>query len=164
MRKLYQINEDLENIIEQARIEAEENDGIVSDELFQAIEELGIEREQKIEGVALHVKSIDAYLDSIKKEEDRLKKLKLAASKERDGMKLFLSNALMGEKFSTTKCNIAFRRSVATIIEDENALPTKFIEVKFTSSPDKAAIKKAINAGEEVAGAYLQENKNISIK
>lgn len=164
MRKLYEINGDLENLIEQARIEAEENDGIVSDDLFKAIEELGIERDEKIEGVALHIKEVNAYLVSIKNEEDRLRKIKLAASKEIDGLKLFLSNALSGEKFTTEKCNISFRKSVATIIEDENIIPKEYIKEKVTTSPDKTAIKNAINAGKEIPGAYLQENKNITIK
>ena len=47
---------------------------------------------------------------------------------------------------------------------DEKALPADFVVETVTTKPDKTAIKKAIQAGEDVTGASLVENRNIQIK
>ena len=46
--------------------------------------------------------------------------------------------------------------SVSVCIMDEAAIPSQLCTVKTTTAPDKAAIKKQIEAGEIVPGAELQ--------
>ena len=53
---------------------------------------------------------------------------------------------------------------VAAQIDDEGALPSDFVTTTVTTKPDKTAIKKAIQAGQAVAGAVLVENQNLQIK
>ena len=53
---------------------------------------------------------------------------------------------------------------VAAQIDDEGALPPDFVTTTVTTKPDKTAIKKAIQAGQAVAGAVLVENQNLQIK
>ena len=45
-----------------------------------------------------------------------------------------------------------------------SALPPDFVTTTVTTKPDKTAIKKAIQAGQAVAGAVLVENQNLQIK
>ena len=47
---------------------------------------------------------------------------------------------------------------------DTNELPKEFKTIKVTETPDKTAIKKAIEQGQEVAGCELVENLNLQIK
>ena len=65
-------------------------------------------------------------------------------------------------KFSVTK--IGFRKSTQVQIDDEGALPPDFVTTTVTTKPDKTAIKKAIQAGQAIAGAVLVENQNLQIK
>ena len=68
------------------------------------------------------------------------------------------------DKVETAKVRVSFRKSVSVNIEDEGALPADFIVETVSTKPDKTAIKKAIQAGQEIAGATLIENRNIQIK
>ena len=60
--------------------------------------------------------------------------------------------------------SISFRESVQTVIDDAEQLPKEYLKEKITYTPDKTAIKAAIQNGEEVAGAHLEKVKNIQIK
>ncbi|WP_256346815.1 siphovirus Gp157 family protein [Pseudomonas gingeri] len=51
------------------------------------------------------------------------------------------------------------------VIDDEKSIPDDFVSVKVTSAPNKAAIAKALNDGQEVPGAHSEIGKSsISIK
>lgn len=64
----------------------------------------------------------------------------------------------------TARTKIGFRKSTQVQIDDEGALPPDFVTTTVTTKPDKTAIKKAIQAGQAVAGAVLVENQNLQIK
>ena len=65
---------------------------------------------------------------------------------------------------TTETARISFRKSIQVQIDDEAALPADYVTTTVTTKPDKTAIKKAIQAGEDVTGASLVENRNIQIK
>lgn len=56
------------------------------------------------------------------------------------------------------------RKTVSTVIEDEKAIPSKFVTIVQTEKINRTEIKDAIKHGEEVPGAYLVENINLKIK
>ena len=68
------------------------------------------------------------------------------------------------DKVETARTKIGFRKSTHVQIDDEGALPPDFVTTTVTTKPDKTAIKKAIQAGQAVAGAVLVENQNLQIK
>ena len=49
-------------------------------------------------------------------------------------------------------------------IADDADLPTRFISQKIVVSPDKKALKAALESGEEVAGVSLVRSTSLSIK
>jgi len=55
------------------------------------------------------------------------------------------------------------RKSSQVIVEDVNSLPEKYKTIKVTEAADKASLKKALAAGEEIEGVYIQENLNLKI-
>ena len=57
-----------------------------------------------------------------------------------------------------------FRKSVQTIIDDLDQVPKQYKTVKVETTPDKTAIKKAIQEGEIIEGAHLEEKNNLQIK
>ena len=73
---------------------------------------------------------------------------------------------LAGEKFTTPKVAVSWRKSEAVEIgmsffsTDANE---RFLRYK-EPDPDKAAIKAALKAGEEITGAELVTNLNMTIK
>ena len=87
-----------------------------------------------------------------------------AALNKADSLKNYLTYALQGQKFSTARCAVSFRKSEAVEILDEASIPQNYVVETVSTKPDKKTIKEAIKAGQEVAGCRLVENLNLSIK
>lgn len=58
----------------------------------------------------------------------------------------------------------SFRKSKAVEILDEAQIPAEFMRETVKIEPDKTAIRKAIESGQEVAGAKIEERQNLQIK
>ena len=58
----------------------------------------------------------------------------------------------------------SFRKSKAVYVFDESQIPAEFMCERVTVVPDKTAIRKAIESGQEVAGAKIEERQNLQIK
>lgn len=154
MATLYEINSALLECVD-------EETGEVID--FERLNELLMERDEKIEKVALWIKNLDALAVSIKAERDALDKRMKAAENKSKLLRGWLGNALDGQKFETAKVRVSFRKSESTEI-DENVLDKKWFREKTSYTPDKTAIKNAIKEGQTVAGARIVINQNIQIK
>lgn len=129
------------------------------------LEGLGVEG--KIEDYCHVISQFNADVVMFDNEIARLAAKKDAANKGIERMKSALSDYLQATNTEKTKAGtftLSFRKSEAVVITDEAALPTKYLRTKTTITPDKTAIKKAINSGETVEGAVLQEKKNLQIK
>jgi hypothetical protein len=124
---------------------------------------LQIEREEKLENVALWIKDLKAEVEALKAEKQAFADRQKAAENKAESLKKWLSDALAGEKFKTTKVAVSFRKTKSVQVDNVFDLDDSF--VKYAEpTPDKTAIKKAIEAGQEVTGATLVENVSISVK
>lgn len=136
--------------------------GEVIDE--EALNALHMERSAKVESVALWIKNLNAEAAACKAEKAAFAEREQKATKKVESLKKWLSDALAGQKFSSDKCAVSFRRSAAVTVFDEAALPAEYVAEKITKSPDKTAIKAAIKSGIEVPGAALVDSLSVSVK
>lgn len=123
--------------------------------------------EGKIESVACYIKNLEAFTGNLKAEEANMAERRKSAERKVDNLKKYLTSCLDAvgrDKVETPKAKISFRKSFAVNIIDEDSIPSEFVVETVTTKPDKTAIKKAIQSGEEVTGASLIENRNIQIK
>lgn len=128
---------------------------------------LGIARNDKIESIALYIKNLEAEASAIELEEVNLKARRKQKENKATKLRTYLTNsmALFGnKKFETPKVALSFRTSNRVEIDNMELIDKKFIKEKIEYTPDKTAIKKAIDNGETVAGAHIKEVKNIQIK
>jgi hypothetical protein len=56
------------------------------------------------------------------------------------------------------------KKPASVVILDSVTLPPEFLRVKTTTEPDKAALKKAIEAGVLVEGVSLQQGYRLAVK
>ena len=124
---------------------------------------LMMERDEKIEKVALWIKELKAEAEALKAEKQSFADRQKAAENKIESLKKWLADALNGEKFKTTKVAVSFRKTKSVDVPDIFALDENYIKYAEPTA-DKAAIKKAIEAGETVKGAQLVENVSVSIK
>lgn len=130
----------------------------------EALEALNMQREQKLENIACWIKNLRSDEAALKAEADAFKARAQAAQRKRESLERYLSNVLGGEKFTTSRCAVSFRKSASVEVMDIAALPETYLRQKTTIEPDKTAIKEALKSGQEVAGCRIVENLNISIK
>lgn len=124
---------------------------------------LQMEREQKIESVALWYKNLLSDAAQYAAEEAVFKKKKQAAEAQAERLKAFLQDALHGDKYKSARVNIYYSSSNRVVVDDVLNLPPRFVKFK-EPEPDKLAIKDAIKNGEEVSGAHIESNRSIIIR
>ena len=135
------------------------------EELKKALDSLAEERKQKISNVACWYKSLVAEANAIKEEKQKLAKRQAACENKAENLKKYLEYALQGEKFKDARVNITYRptKSVGFIPDyDYSKLPPEF--QKVTIEPKKTEIKKAIESGVEIPGAFIEEKVSTIIK
>ena len=120
--------------------------------------------------MACWVKNLSAEADAIREEENRLVKRRKAAETKAANLKAWLLAAMTNEdgttdKLKTGRVAVSVKRNPpSTVVDDEEMLPWEYKTVKQIVAQDKAAIKAAILAGEEVPGAHLEYGRSVVIK
>lgn len=129
----------------------------------EQLQELQMERQQKIESVALWHKNLLSDAAAYKAEKDAFAEKERKAKEAAERLKAWLADALQGEKFKSQRVSVTFRSSSRVVVDDVLNLPPRFVKFK-DPEPDKAAIKDAIKNGEEVNGARIESSQSIIIK
>ena len=134
---------------------------------FEALDKLNMARETKLENVAMWVKNLVAESKAIREEEKALAERRRAAESKAERLEKYLDQTLSGEKFSTAKVAISYRKSRAVEIADE----ATFIAIADTAyivpqppKIDRKAVGDALKGGAVIVGATLVERNNIQIK
>lgn len=163
MASLYEIDNAIANFVP----EVDEFTG----ELLNAdiLDMLNMERDTKIESIALYIKNLNALAADIKAEKDNLAERLKSTERKADSLKEYLASALNGEKFETGKCKVSYRKSSQVMLSENFAEWAKqnapdLVQVKVEYKPDKTAIKEAMLDGKEVKYATLIENTNLILK
>ena len=135
----------------------------------EKLDELQMERDAKIENVALWIKGLKAEAEAIKNEKQALAERQRVAENKAESLKNWLAYALNGEKFKTAKCSISYRNSESVEVTEEGleALMRDHEDLLTykTPEPNKKAIKDAIkNDGLTVAGVQLLQKTSTIIK
>ena len=167
MRKLYEINKSIEDLLNAI---TDPDSGEVTDP--EALDNLLLEREEKIESVILYYKDVQAELSAVGNEINALNQRADKLENTANGLKIYLSKALEGQNFKTSKCEVKYRKSESVEVTPEFvewAYSQKddmspYITHKESDVPNKVEIKKLLKAGGSLPYCKLVENQNISIK
>lgn len=161
--KLYEINEELRSLMEMVSVD-EETGEVLGDIDFDRINDLVLERDEKIENIALFIKELRAEIEAMKTEVKKFNErigVKTNKIKSLSNYLDFILTGMHSTRFETSRVVVSYRKSEAVEVE-ENRLPKKYMKVEL--SPDKTMIKNLIKSGQTVRGAHLIERRNIQIK
>ncbi len=144
----------------------DEETGEIKD--YEAFEELQMQKEEKIENTALWYKNLVAESKAIREEEKALVERRKSLENKAENLKNFINRTLDGNKFSTSKVAISYRKSTAVEVDDE------FIDYAMKNNndlltfkrpePNKTVIKGMLQGGFDIPHAELVERNNMSIK
>ena len=157
---IYEIDNEIMNCVDMETGEVIDTD---------KLNDLQMERDAKIENVALWIKELKAEAEAIKNEKQALAERQRVAENKAESLKNWLAYALNGEKFKTAKCSISYRNSESVEVTEEGleALMRDHEDLLTykTPEPNKKAIKDAIkNDGLTVAGVQLVQKTSTIIK
>lgn len=155
MASLYDINRELLNCID---LET----GEIID--IEKLNQLQLERDTKIENIALWIKNLKADIKAYEEEEKNFKAKKDVCKNKLESLTNYLTEALNGEVFKTTKVTISYRKSTSVQVNENAQLPNEYLTVKTETTPNKAAIKEALTNGVVIDGCLLVDKQNIQIK
>ena len=169
----------IEELLEKA-IDMETGE-ITDEQLLKQVESLEMEERDKIENLALEYKETDYMISALDEEIKKLKQRQHDFEQKAEKIQTLLGTFLGYNKFETPKVKISFRKSTSVEVVNEEDIPSEFKkEIVSLAKKDlpielydliqysdvkvsKNDIKKAINAGQEVKGVYLKENKKLKV-
>lgn len=120
--------------------------------------------QESVESLLKLVKHLEYFASNCKEEEERIKNNRKTAENRIKSIKDYITpyfKEIGAKDFGTFKISIR-RSSYVDVLED--VLDKKYMVEKVTYSPDKKAIKDAIQSGEDVRGAKLLERESLQIK
>lgn len=159
---LYEINQQIMEAFE-AAVDLDTGE-IVNEQAFDALNELQMQLDGKIENILLWIKNLSAEAEALKKEKQAFADRLSRAEKKAESLKRYVAGILNGEKFSTERVSVTWRKSeVAEYIGDLSSLPEEYLRRKEPEI-DKTALKKVLKAGEVIEGASLVTRNNMQIK
>lgn len=158
MATLFELNKAIMDF--ELDIDEETGEILNADEL----DALELARDEKIEGVGLWYKNIKAEAEMVKAEAKAMADRQKSLENKAESLKKYLAHALQGEKFSTPKVAMSFRKSKSVEIDIDAKLPDLYVKVEEVRKPDKKMLKEALEGGEVIDGVTLVEKQNLSVK
>ena len=160
---LYQINEAIEATFSLA---VDPATGEVDDEKLYLLEMLEMDRDKKVENIACLIKNLRADATAYKAEKDAFAKRQKQAENKADSLVRYLETALNGEKFSTDKCAINFRKTSKIVLNEGCTvydIDTHYLRMKEPEL-DKQAIKQALADGIKVDGVHEEPGLSMTVR
>lgn len=137
---------------------------IKDDSFIELVNQLEMERDDKIKNLALWVKNLKSDIVSLDEEIKNLQSFKEKKKNKVLSLEKYLSDNLQGNKFDGGNVQISFRRSQSVVVENLDIIPESFKRVKTTVEPDKVSLKDALKDGQVIEGAILMDNLSMTIK
>ena len=101
-----------------------------------------------------------------KAEKDAFAKRQRQAENKAEALSNYLMSALSGEKFSSNRCSVSFRHTQKVSLDEGFTIydiDTHFVRMKEPEL-DKAAIKKALEDGNTIAGVHMEDGLSMTIR
>lgn len=160
---LYEISEAIETAFNLA---VDPETGEVDDEKLYLLEMLEMDRDKKVENIACLIKNLRADATAYKAEKDVFAKRQKQAENKADSLVRYLETALNGEKFSSEKCAISFRKTNKIVLDEGMTvydIDTHFLRMKEPEL-DKQAIKQALADGIKVEGVHEEPGLSMTVR
>jgi DNA-binding XRE family transcriptional regulator len=143
---------------------AEHNEGEVEENLFQQLIEAQTQSIVQIENLCKYIRSLELGIDICKQEETRIATMRKKAENRIESIKKYLTPYVQHEgNIEAGTFKLSIRKSKRVELSDYfNS--SEYCNVKEVITPDKTAIKKAIESGIVIEGAKLVEQGNLQIK
>lgn len=137
--------------------------GMEPEMIADTLDSIEWELEAKVEQILAVCKNESAHAEALREESKRLAERARLSENRVARLKEYVARSLetAGKKSITAGLHEVTVREPSRSVEitDSGALPAQFVEYETTIKADKLAIKKLIDAGQEVPGAIIKVGK-----
>jgi hypothetical protein len=143
---------------------AEHNEGEVEENLFQQLIEAQTQSIVQIENLCKYIRNLELGIDMCRQEEDRIHVMRQKAENKIESIKKYIMPYVQIKgKIDAGTFKLLVRESKKVEVVNGFNNPA-YCNVKEVVTPDKIAIRKAIESGIVIDGAELVETGNLQIK
>lgn len=136
--------------------------------VLDTIESLDGEINTKMKAVSGFFLNLEAQADAISEARKKMADRENLLRKQIEWYKTYLKNAMQANGFTEVSCPefcIKLKKNpVKTVIDSMVAIPEIYKNAEVVYTPDKKAIKEALQAGENIPGAHLEQDYRLDIK
>lgn len=140
-----------------------ENSGLEPEFIRDTLEGIQGEFEDKVENVLKLIKNEQAYADSLKAEAKSFSDRAKASENNIQWLKSYLVSSMSIAGMKSVRAgvmSVSLREPSKSVeVIDVNKIPVDYVDYETTVKPDKLAIKKLLEAGQEVPGCELKTGK-----
>lgn len=162
---LYELNVAFNNLLE---VLENTEDEVTKELITNSLNEIKVQTTEKIENIIKYIKNLEAETVAIETEIKRLQQRKKVTENRIARLKDYLKDFTVSteqRKYNAGLFTLTLRKNAPCVnVVDLKAIPNTFIKKEVIETVDKAAIKKAIKEGQEVAGIELMQTESILIK
>lgn len=137
---------------------------------FDQLDALTMERDTKLENIALYIKSLEAEVAAIETERDTLAQRCKVKKNKAARLREYLAYNLDGQPFETPRVALSFRKSTGLKVLDERLL-MKWLEENHDDclsykapTINKSGVTHLIKMGEAVPYAEIETRNNLQLK
>lgn len=162
MSTLYELTNDYLTLLDMA-----EDPDIDPQAFADTLEALGGELEMKADGYARVMKELEGRAATMRFESKRLENGYKTIERNIDRMKHALQDSMIAtdkRKFKTDLFSFSIRKNPASVVIDrETSIPPEFL-IPQDPKIDKKAIKAAIDRGDDITFAHLEQGESLIIR
>jgi len=164
MTALYEITGELKNTLQ--TLESLDLDEQTIKDTLEGIE---LEFDDKVVSIAKFIKNLESTAEAIKQAETEMSKRRKSLENKAMKIKDYVVNNMqtIGKtKIQSPFFDVTIRKNPASVVvEDIDQIPAKyFVMPEVEPQLDKKAVKAAIESGEVVKGAFIQNTTSLQIK
>ena len=141
------------------------NGDLTDEQLKEALVELEESKVEKCGNAICYLNMLKHGIEDMKAEEKRIATMRKALENRAKNLESAFAYVLknMGDSEVITKYGVMKVRKnpPSGVIDDIAKIPTQYQKQKIEVTIDKTAIKKAINAGEKVDGAHIEQSEKL---
>ena len=146
-------------------IEKYENGELSQEQFADSLMKVEENKIEKCGNAICYLNMLKHNIENMKAEEKRINTMRKPLESRTKNIEETFTYVLsrMGDKEVITRYGIMKIRKnpSSVVIDDETKIPAKYTSQKITITPDKTKIKKAIQNGEKVEGARLEQGEKL---
>lgn len=173
--KLYELAEQYRGFEEKLDIFVDmiENGDIDEQAFDDTLDMLTASLEDSVDACACAVKNMEAEAEAMEAEEKRLAKRRKARENAAERLRTYIAVSMQRagkDKVETARNRLSFRKSTRVYIPNEAAFVQYAMSCREdlltykAPTPDRVAIQRALQAGQMIPGALMEDHMNLQIK